>query len=111
VKLVLAVSIVEYFTGLGTKIFGTWGFATIIATEEDTFRPLEVAGYIGIMLAGAFPMVYAIKHYLARPLTAIGERVGLSESGIAGILAASANIIALFHIVRDMPAKSKVMAI
>lgn len=111
IKLLLAVSIVEYFTGLGTKIFGTWGLDSIIATPEDQFRPLEIAGYVGIMLAGAFPMVYAIKKYLARPLAAVGGKVGISETGMAGILGGSANLLALLYVVKEMPAKDKVMAI
>jgi ethanolamine transporter len=111
VKLLLAVSIVEYFTGIFTRIFGSWGFGTIIATPDDTFRPLEVAGYVGIMLAGAFPMVYAIQKYLSRPLAAVGSKFGISETGMAGILGGTANILALFHLIKDMPAKDKVLAI
>lgn len=55
--LILVLSIVEYFIGFFSKTFGSWGFDPIIADEKDQFRALEVAGYIGIMLAGAFPMV------------------------------------------------------
>ncbi len=111
IKLVLAFSIVEYFTGFFTWLFGSWGFDPIIADAEDQFRALEVAGYIGIMLAGAFPMVYALRTYLKRPISAVGDRVGLSTEGTAGVLAAAANVLALFHLIRTMPAKDKVMCI
>ena len=111
IKLVLAFSIVEYFTGFFSELFGSWGFDPIIADEADQFRALEVAGYIGIMLAGAFPMVYAIRTYLKKPISAIGSKVGLSTEGTAGVLAAAANVLALFHLVRDMPARDKVMCI
>lgn len=111
IKIVLALVIVEYFTGLGTRIFGTWGFDPIIADAEDQFRALEVAGYIGIVLAGAFPMVYAIRTYLAGPVAAAGKRFGMSPEGATGILAAAANILALYHLVGRMPAKDKVMTI
>lgn len=111
IKFVLAFSIVEYFTGFFTWLFGSWGFDPIIADAEDQFRALEVAGYIGIMLAGAFPMVYALRTYLKRPISAIGERVGLSTEGTAGVLAAAANVLALFHLIRSMPARDKVMCI
>ena len=60
IVLVLVFSIVEYFTGGFTKVLGSWGFDPIIADEKDQFRALEIAGYIGIMLCGAFPMVYLI---------------------------------------------------
>lgn len=111
IKLVLVFSIVEYFTGFFTKVFGGWGFNPIIADAADQFRALEIAGYIGIMLAGAFPMVYIIKKYLAKPLEALGKKFGFSSIGSAGILAGSANILALFRIIKDMPAADKVKTI
>jgi ethanolamine transporter len=110
-KIVLAFSIVEYFTGFFSWAFGAWGFDPIIADQADQFRALEIAGYIGIMLAGAFPMVYVLRTYLSRPLGAVGRRVGISPEGTAGILAAAANILALFHLIRSMPAKDKVLCI
>lgn len=111
IKLVLAFSIVEYFTGFFSTLFGSWGFDPIIADTQDQFRALEIAGYIGIMLAGAFPMVYVIRTYLARPLGAVGRRVGISAEGTAGILAAAANILALYHLIRQIPPKDKVLCI
>lgn len=111
IKLVLVFSIVEYFTGAFSVIFGHWGFAPIIADAEDQFRALEISGYIGIMLAGAFPMVYLINKYLSKPLAAIGEKLGLSAVGSAGILAGAANILALFRLIKDMPARDKVICI
>lgn len=111
IKIVLALSIVEYFTGFFSTVFGAWGFAPIIADAEDQFRALEIAGYIGIVLAGAFPMVYAIRTYLARPLSAVGRRVGMSVEGSAGVLAAAANILALYHLIKSMPPRDKVLCI
>src|SRR5690606_13343643 len=72
IKLVLVFSIVEYFTGFFTLILGGWGFDPIIADAEDQTRALETAGYIGIMLAGAFPMVYLLRKYLGGPLERMG---------------------------------------
>ncbi len=110
-KLVLVFSIVEYFTGAFSTLFGSWGFDPIIADANDQFRALEVAGYIGIMLSGAFPMVYVIKKYLSKPLEFIGGKVGLSGPGSAGILAAICNILAMFRLIRDMRPKDKVICI
>ena len=111
IVLVLAFSIVEYFTGVFSAVFGGWGFDPIIADEEDQFRALEVAGYIGIMLAGAFPMVYLIKKYLAKPMEKFGQVFGMQSTGAAGLLAGAANILAMFRLVGDMPAKDKVLCI
>lgn len=110
-KLVLALVIVEYFTGFISMLWTGWGFDPIIADEIDQFRALEIAGYIGIMLAGAFPMVYVIRTYLAKPLERVGGRVGVSSEGMAGFLAASANILAMYRLIPTMPPTDRVLAI
>lgn len=110
-RIVLVLCVVEYFTGVFSKTFGTWGFEPIIADEVDINRALEIAGYIGIMLCGAFPMVYLIKTYLAKPLDAVGRRMGLSVDATTGILAATANVLALFAIVKDLKPEDKVKCI
>lgn len=111
ITLVLVFSIVEYFTGIFTTVFGGWGFDPIIADEADQFRALEIAGYIGIMLAGAFPMVYLITRYLAGPMQVFGDKVGLSPVGAAGLLATIANVLAMYRLVRLMRARDKVLVI
>lgn len=111
ITLVLVSSIVEYFTSAFSTVLGGWGFAPIIADSEDQFRALEIAGYIGIMLCGAFPMVYLLNRYLAKPMEKAGSRFGLSSAGAAGLLAASANILAMFRLVETMPPKDKVLVI
>ncbi|WP_313892835.1 ethanolamine utilization protein EutH [Psychrobacillus sp.] len=111
IKLVLVFSIVEVFTGLFTTIFGAWGFDPIMADEADQFRALETAGYIGIMLAGAFPMVYLLRKYASTPLEAAGRKIGLTSVGSAGILATVANILAMFSLIRYMRPKDKVINI
>lgn len=111
IKLVLVFSIVEIFTGFFTNVFGGWGFDPIMADEEDQFRALETAGYIGIMLAGAFPMVYLIRKFFSKPLEAGGQKIGLTSVGSAGLLATVANILAMFTLVRYMRPKDKVINI
>jgi ethanolamine transporter len=106
----LALSIVQYFTGIFDR-FGDWPLAPFIADEVDQFRALEIAGYVGVMLAGAFPMVYAIRTWLTKPLTVVGGRLGFSEVGAAGVLAGAANILALYRVVSLMPARDKVVTI
>lgn len=111
IKLILVFSIVEYFTNGFSLLLGHWGFDPIIADKTDQFRALEIAGYIGIMLSGAFPMVYLINRYLHKPMQIIGNRLGLEAVGAAGLLASSANILAMFRLIKDMCAKDKVINI
>ena len=108
-KIVFVLVVIEYFTGIFTTVFGFFGFDPVIADEEDIFRALEVSGAIGMMLCGAFPMVYLIKRYLAKPLAKIGGAVGLSSDATAGLLAASANVLAALSMVKDLKARDKVL--
>lgn len=110
-KLGLAVAIVEYFTGLFSKIFGSWPLDPFIADAEDQFRALEIAGYIGVMLAGAFPLVYAIRTWFDKPLTRVGERFGFTSEGAAGVIAGAVNIQAMFRLIGTMPPRDKVMCL
>lgn len=110
-KLIVAVCIVEYFTHLFSNVLGWWGFDPFFADDQDMFRAIEIAGNIGIMLAGAFPMVHLIQKYLKAPLTAVGTRLGLTPTGSAGLLAASANVVAMLGMVKDMPVEDKVKCI
>ena len=54
-------------------------------------------------------MAYLIRRYLAKPLAKIGGAVGLSSDATAGLLAGSANVLALFSMVKDLRAKDKVI--
>lgn len=110
-KIVFVLVVIEYFTGLWSTLFGEFGFEPIIADEEDIFRALETAGAIGIMLCGAFPMVWLIKKYLSKPLAWIGKKVHLSADATTGILAASANVLAALAMVKDLKARDKVIVI
>jgi ethanolamine transporter len=111
-KIVLVLVVIEYFTSLPSQLLGQWwGFDPVIADQNDIFRALEVSGAIGIMLCGAFPMVYLIKRYLARPLGAVGRVFGLSSDATAGLLAGAANVLALLALVKQLKAKDKVICL
>lgn len=110
-KLVVVSCIVEYFTGIFSLMFGSWLLDPIIADKEEVTRALEVSGYIGIMLSGAFPMIYLIQTYLSRMVQKMGNLVGFTENTTMGIFAAAANVLALFAVVHEMKAADKVRAI
>ena len=110
-RFIFVLCVVEYFTGIFTKIFGGWGFEPIIADDKDINRALEISGYIGIMLCGAFPMVHLIKTRLAKPLGAAGRWFNLSSDAMAGLLAGTANVLALFGMVKDLKPEDKVKCI
>ena len=111
-KIVFVLVVIEYFTGIFSTLAGRfWDFQPIIADEADIFRALEVSGYIGIMLCGAFPMVYLIKTYLAKPLAVVGKVFHLSSDATTGILAAAANVLAALALIKDLKARDKVITL
>jgi len=111
IKGVLAIVIVEYFTGVFSSVFGEWVFLPLFADEKELFRAIEIAGYIGIMLAGTFPMVYLFYKYASGAMEKLGKKIGLSEYGSVGFVMVLANIIATYHMFPKMNARDKVIVV
>lgn len=100
-KIVFTLVVIEYFTSVFSTLFGGWIFDPIIADSIDQNRALEVAGYIGMMLCGAFPMVYLIQKFASKPIEKLSKKMNLSSNFATGILAATTNVIALFSMIDD----------
>ncbi|WP_130835823.1 ethanolamine utilization protein EutH [[Erwinia] mediterraneensis] len=111
IKLVLAACIIQHFTGVFTKVFGGWVFDPLFADEKELYRAIEIAGYIGIMLAGTFPVCYLFQKYCQRPMKFIGRQLRLTDAGALGMVMVLANIIAVFHLFKDMRARDKVLCV
>ncbi len=111
IKLVLVFSIVEYFTGFFTKVFGIWGFDPLFADNKELFRAIEIAGYIGIMLAGTFPICYLFQKYCKKPMQILGKNLKLSETGALAFVMVLANIIATYHLFKHLTARDKVLCV
>ncbi|HUE90512.1 ethanolamine utilization protein EutH [Pseudomonas sp.] len=111
IKMILAASIIEYFTGAFSMVFGAWGFDPIIADSQDQFRALEISGYIALMLSGAFPMVYCIQKLCERPIRKLANKWNFSDAGAGGFIGTIANPLVLFRAIPNMPAKDKVVTI
>lgn len=95
--------------GLGAAIVeALTGFVLIPGMNpiEDGF---STVGEIAIVLAGAFPLVYAITKLLNKPLMHFGRRLGVNETAAAGLIASLANSIATFGLVKDMDNRGKVI--
>ncbi|WP_413705495.1 ethanolamine utilization protein EutH [Pseudomonas sp. Pseusp16] len=111
IKIILALAIVEHFTGFFMKHFGFWGFDPMFADQKELFRAIEIAGYIGIMLAGTFPICYLFQKYCRKPMTILGRHFGLSPSGAAAFVMVFANIIAVYHVFKNLNARDKVLCV
>ncbi len=84
------------------------GFALIpgMAPITDGF---ETVGAIAIVLAGAFPLVFAVTKVLEKPLLKLGKLLGINDTAAAGLIASLANSIATFGMVKDMDRRGKVV--
>ncbi|NIE78007.1 ethanolamine utilization protein EutH [Pantoea sp. Tr-811] len=111
IKIILALAIVEHFTGFFMKNFGVWGFDPMFADQKELFRAIEIAGYIGIMLAGTFPICFLFNKYCRRPMEVLGKQFGLSGPGAAAFVMVFANIIAVYHMFKNLNARDKVLCV
>jgi ethanolamine transporter len=86
------------------------GFALIpgMVPIEEGFGTV---GEIAIVLAGAFPLVYAVTRVLRKPLLKLGKLLGINDTAAAGLVASLANSIATFGMVKDMDDRGKVVNI
>ena len=105
--------------GKGVVAVITVGLAAIIVEALTGFvvieglAPIEegfaTVGNIAIVLAGAFPLVYAITRLLRQPLLKLGRTLGVNYVAAAGLVATLANSIATFSMVKDMDRRGKVV--
>lgn len=110
VRVVLVLAIIEYFTGFFTRLFGAhWGFDPVMADEVDQFRAIELTGYVVLMMAGAFPMIYLLKKYLAKAAGKIGSKIGFSSNGVIGIISSWAEMVITFSFYNRIRPVDKVM--
>ena len=86
------------------------GFA-LIPGLESLETGFHTVGEIAIVLAGAFPLVYAITRIFRKPLIRFGKRLGINDAAAAGLVASLANSIATFGMVKDMDRRGKVVNI
>ncbi len=116
-------AMIKGFTIFGKLITGliTIGLAAAIVEELTGFALIphmapisegfETVGAIAIVLAGAFPLVFAITRLLEKPLMKAGRLLGINETAAAGLVASLANSIATFGMVKDMDPRGKIVAI
>lgn len=107
--------------GKGVVSLITAGLATAIVQELTGLviipglAPLEegflTVGEIAIVLAGAFPLVWALTKILRKPLLAAGKFLRINDTAAAGLIATLANSIATFGMVKDMDHRGKVVNI
>lgn len=96
----LAAALVESLTGF-----------VIIPGMAPISDGLTIVGDIALVLAGAFPLVWAITKVFRKPLMKLGHLLGMNDRAAAGLIASLANSIAMFGMVKDMDNRGKIVNI
>ena len=96
---------------LAAAIFETLTGWVIIPGMEPLSTGFETVGAIAIVLAGAFPLVYAVTKIFRKPLLQLGTLLGINDAAAAGLVATLANSIATLGLVKDMDHRGKVVNI
>lgn len=94
----LTAAIVEALTGF-----------VIIPGLTPIEEGFSTVGAIAIVLAGAFPLVYAVTKLLKTPLLKLGKLLGVNDTAAAGLVASLANSIATFDMMKAMDSRGKVV--
>lgn len=104
-----AIAVFQYQTGIHFPLFNLM----VESEEEGALVPLEegllVCGQIAIVLIGAFPMVKWLTRTFGKVLGRLGKKLGMNESGSAGLVATLANNIAMFNLFGEMNPKGKLL--
>ncbi len=94
----LAAAIIEALTGI-----------VVIPGMAPISEGIEIVGEIAIILAGAFPLVYAITKIFRKPLMKLGSLLKMNDVAAAGMVASLANSIPMFGMMKDMDNRGKII--
>ena len=95
--------------GLAAAAFEAMTGVVIIPGMAPISEALEIIGAIGIVLLGTFPVLSVMTKVLAKPLGAIGAKLGMDSTSTAGIVFTLANSIPVYKMMKDMNARGKII--
>lgn len=114
-RIIFVLCVIEHFTHFGTIFMNAlgldWVLDPIVADNHQVNRALESAGYISMMLCGAFPMVFLLQKYFQKPLHYIHQKFHISIQLLTGFIACSANVLAMLGMIKDMLPEDKVKSL
>lgn len=94
----LVAGIVEALTGI-----------ILIPGMTPIHEGFAVVAEIGLVLAGAFPLMHVLTKVLKKPLMGMGKLLGMNETSAAGMVAALANTIPTLGMIKDMDPRGKIL--
>ena len=104
-KLIIAVATVgivaagvELMTGL-----------VVIPGMDSLSESFIVVGQIGIVLAGAFPLISVVNLALKKPMELAGKLLNINAASVSGLMTSLVNSLIMFGMVKDMDKRGKVI--
>lgn len=104
-KLVMLVIMV----GLGAGIFTHITDIVLIPGMAPVTEGFSVVCEIAMILAGVFPLIATLSRLLKKPFARLGEKMGMNEASVLGLLSSLANSIPTFTLVEKMNSKGIVV--
>ena len=81
----------------------------IIPGLDSLNESFIVVGQIGIVLAGAFPLIAVVNILLKKPMEKAGSLLKINAVSISGIMTSLVNSLIMFGMVKDMDKRGKVI--
>lgn len=104
-KIIIAVATVGIMAAGVESLVGI----TVIPGLDSLNDAFIVVGQIGIVLAGAFPLIAVINLILKKPMEKIGSLLGINASSVSGLMTSLVNSLIMFGMVKDMDKRGKVI--
>ncbi len=82
---------------------------TVIKGLDSLNDSFVIVGHIGIVLAGAFPLLAVINRILKKPMEKVGCLIKINGESVAGLVASLANSLVTFGMIKDMDKRGKVV--
>jgi ethanolamine transporter len=95
--------------GLSASAFQHLTGVVIIPGMAPIMDAMVIIAQIGIILLGTFPILALIVKRLNKPLTALGQKLGMDATSAAGMVITLANSIPVYKMMKDMNPKGKVI--
>lgn len=95
--------------GLGASAFEGITGIVLIPGMAPISEGLSIIGSIAIVLLGTFPILHLLVKVLNKPLTVVGEKIGMDATSAAGLVFTLANSIPVYKMMKDMTPKGKVI--
>ncbi len=112
---------VRFFMVLGRVMIGAFVLLLAAAALEHYFPitlipgmakiepQLTIVGEIGIMLAGAYPMVFFVKRYFSKGLRWLAGGMRVDENAALGMVVSIANPLPMYAMIDSMTNRGKVL--